>query len=351
MSLDSTFMTWTSRTILSLLAAVMVASAMPVAQAQTSPVPDWVKPALRYLVEQGYLERDSFRANRSMDRADFKRLMKKAFGGGYTRERGTVLAGEVSAALVRKLGKSSIASMLTAAESPDGWQPSVGSRFGSEVVARELGLRHDRPTTEEKFEAAAGQPMRQADIVWAVWKAKTAPSLYSADALTGFELANYSGERRRVLGFALSLVGTPYVWGGEWPAQTHSGYPYGAQPAGGMDCSGFIWYVLQKKSSSYSPIERPYDGWSIPERSSYDMAGAIPRDRRLGLKELRPADVVFFAPDGRDAKASSIYHAGLYLGNGWMVHSSGSRAGISLAEIGSGSWWNDQYAWGRRIIK
>jgi cell wall-associated NlpC family hydrolase len=73
-------------------------------------------------------------------------------------------------------------------------------------------------------------------------------------------------------------------------------------------------------------------------------------ETKLGYRKLLPADVVFFAPGGRDAKAADVYHAGIYLGNGWMVHSSGSRAGISLAEIGPGSWWNDQLTWGRRII-
>ena len=140
------------------------------------------------------------------------------------------------------------------------------------------------------------------------------------------------------------------MWGGEWPLATKAGYPFGAQVHGGFDCSGFVWYVLQKKSESYQPTDRPYAGWSIPERSSYDMAGAIGRRKRLSLKEMKPADIVFFAPGGRDAKASSVYHAGLYLGNGWMIHSSGGRAGISLAEIGPGSWWNDQLAWGRGAI-
>lgn len=351
-------MTWTRRSILSLTTLALISTTVPASVARAagagaktvSPAPEWVKPALRHLVENDLLERDTFHANRSMSRAQFKVLMKKAFGGGFSRDNGTVTAGEVSAALVRRLGKDPIADALTQAKSPDGWAPRVSARFGSEIVARELGLRHDRPTSEEKFEASAALPMRQADIVYAVWKAKTAPSLYSADALSDFSLANYSETRRQVVEFALSLVGTPYVWGGEWPTATASGYPYGAQPAGGVDCSGFVWYVLQKKSASYSPVNRPYSGWSIPQRSSYDMAGSIPRAERLGLKELKPGDVVFFAPGGRDAKASSVYHAGLYLGKGWMIHSSGSRAGVSLAEIGPGAWWNSQLAWGRRVI-
>ena len=344
-------MHWTRRSILSLTTLAIISTTTPAgAAAAVSPAPDWVKPALRYLVENELLDRDTFRPNQSMTRADFKTLMKKAFGGGYSRDKGTVTAGEVSAALVRSLGKKPVADVLVQAKSPDGWAPKVSSRFGSEIVARELGLRHDRPTTEEKFEASASHPMRQADIAYAVWRAKTSPSLYGADALADFSLSNYSETRRKVVEFAMSMVGTPYVWGGEWPTATETGYPYGAQPAGGVDCSGFLWYVLQKKSANYSPVDRPYAGWSIPERSSYDMAGAIPREKRLSYRELAPGDIVFFSADGGDAKASTIYHAGLYLGKGWMIHSSGGRAGISIGELGPGSYWNDQFTWGRRII-
>lgn len=331
-----------------MLTTALLATTVPAANAAAAP--EWVRPALRYVVDQGYLERSAFYPNRAMKRADFKKLMKKAFGGGYRRERGKVTAGEVSAALVRRLGRGAIAKQLNATKSPDGWDPEVGTRFGTEVVSRELGLRRDRPTSEEALEASASEQMRQADIIWAVWRAKTSPSLYGADALARFSLRNYNETRRRVVKYALSLVGSPYVWGGEWPDATPSGYPYGAQVHGGFDCSGFIWYVLQKKSSSYRPMNRPYAGWSIPERSSYDMAGAIGRRKRLAFDQLKPADLVFFAPNGKDSKPSGVYHAGLYLGNGWMVHSSGGRAGISLAEIGPGSWWSSQLAWGRRVV-
>lgn len=341
---------WTRRSIPSLAVLLLSTLLAPVTAEAASRPPEWVRPALRYLVDNGHLDRDSFSVNEPMKRSAFKALMKSTFGGGYSRDRGQVTAGEVAAALVRQLGKGAIADRLRTVKSPDGWDPEVGSRFGTEIVARELGLRRDRPTTEEGLEAAAGDVMRQGDVIWAVWKAKTAPSLYGADALADFELSTYSESRRAVVKFAMSLVGTPYIWGGEWITKTPAGYPYGAQPTGGVDCSGFIWYVLQQKSSSYSPVNRPYKGWSIPERSSYQMAGAIGPRKRLGLKELKPADLVFFAPEGRDAKASSVYHAGIYLGNGWMIHSSGGRAGISLAEIGPGSWWNDQFTWGRRIL-
>ena len=325
-----------------------VGSTLPAHAGPLRRVPEWAKPAVSYLADKNWIDITTFDADAAMKRSAFKKVMARAFGGGYNRRRGKVTAAEVSAALVKKLGFGGLARSLGDLRSPDGWDPQVGSKFGSEVLARELGLRHDHPTTSEALEARAGDPMPQADVAWAVWQAKTSPDTYAAQALTSFRLSNYSPERRKVVRFALSLVGTPYVWAGEWHARTPGGYPYGAQPAGGMDCSGFVWFVLQKKSSSYSPPGRDYSGWSIPQRSSYDMARAAPKKLRLG--DMKAGDIAFFASNGRDAKASDVYHAGLYLGGGWMIHSSGSRAGVSLAKIDRGAWWHSQLAWGRRVM-
>jgi cell wall-associated NlpC family hydrolase len=335
-----------------LTTSLTVAGLVPAggANASSTALPDWVRPAVRYLADEGLLDRSVFEPDAPMRRKAFKSLIAAAFGGGYSRTKGKVTAGEVGATLVRALGRGSVADSLGEIHSPDGWDPKVPERFGTEVVSRELGLRHDRPTSEESMEASAGDHMSQADIVWAVWKALTAPGLYSADALASFDLDNYDKTRRKVVRFALSLAGAPYVWGGEWLRRTHDGYPYGAQSAGGFDCSGFVWYVLQEKSSTYSPVDRPYQGWSIAQRSSAEMAKGTPRDKRLAYKKMKPGDIVLFAPNGRDSKASDVYHAGLYLGKGWIVHSSGSRAGVSLASIAPGSWWNDQILWARRVI-
>lgn len=333
-------------TIASLLVAGLLAPGLP-AHAGTR-IPSWVEPAVKYLAGNGWLVKADFAPNQPMTRKAFTGLMTDVFGGGYSRTKGDVRAAEVSAALVRVLGKSAIATGLDGAQSPDGWRPQVRRWFGTEIVAREMGLRYNRLETEDDHETSANEAMPQADVIYAVWKAKTSPSTWGADALASFQLADYSEKRRAVVEFALSLVGTPYVWGGEWQTATPSGYPYGAQAHGGFDCSGFAWYVLRAKTSDWSPAGRTYEGWSFPERSSAEMAKAA--EVKLPYKKLRPGDVVFFAPNGRKARARDVYHAGIYLGKGWMVHSSGSRAGISLASIGPDSWWNDQLAWGRRVI-
>ncbi len=302
---------------------------------------------MHYLVHHDYLDRASYHGAKAESRRAFKRLMNKAFGGGFKRSHGKARASEVSAALVRSLGQHPIAHHLQMIHSPDGWNPKVGRHFGTEIVARALGLRYDHPPGQERLDEAAREPMSQADVAWAVWRAKTDADVYSAQALDDFSLRHYGSQRRKVIRFALSLVGKPYVWAGEWSTKSPAGYPYGTQHQGGFDCSGLVWYVLQRTSSSYSPIGRSYRGWRIAERSSADMAGT---GRRVSFKKLRPADLVFFAPGGSGSGAAGVYHAGIYLGRGWMINSSGSSAGATLTYIGRGSWWKSQFAWGRHVL-
>ena len=329
-------------------AAVVAASLVTPARAAGTELPDWVQPAVRSLAALDALDRASFRPNKPMARDDFRQLMETVFDGGYKRTEGSVTAGEVDAALVRALDRMELARSLSGLRSSDGWDPQVDKNFGTEIVARELGLRRDRPTTEESFEVSAGDQMTQADVVWSVWKAKTAPNTYGADALESFSLGELDDSVRPVVKFAFAQVGRPYIWGGEWAAETPAAYPFGAQPAGGFDCSGFSWFVLREKAAGWAPSQRPYDGWKLPERASRDMAKGT--DEKLGYRKLQPGDLMFFAPDGREARAADVYHVGIYLGGGWMIDSSGSQAGVSLSEVGRGAWWHDQFAWGRRVV-
>ena len=333
------------RVVIVCLVACAFVQIVPAAHAA---VPDWVRPALRYLDNNGHFNRDYFRPNRPMARTRFARLMTSVFGEGYSGSEGYVTAGEVARALVTVVGERDVAVSLSRSTSPDGWDPGMSRRGAFEVVARELGLRHDRVGDEDSFEAWSGEPLRQADIIYAVWKAEVSPDTWASESLMGFSLADYDPARRAVVKFAFSLLGSPYVWAGEWPTRTPEDYPYGAQSAGGFDCSGFVWYVMKKATSTYKPVDRPYAGWRLDERSSADMARAT--TTRLTFRQLQPGDLVFFSADGSDAKAGSVYHVAIYLGNRWVVHSSGSRAGASLAFIGKGSWWRSQVAWGRRLI-
>lgn len=329
------------------LAACLAAPLAP-APAAAGEVPAWARPAVDALEERGLIEEGSLRPNRGLTRARFAALIEAAFGPGHaTAGEGKVTAAEVDAALVSALGFSELAARLGSLSSPDGWAPELPEHFGSEIVARALGLRYNRPASEERRDAASGEAMLQADIAYAVWRALEGPRTYAAEQLAGLSLPDYDEERRAVIAFALQQAGLPYVWAGEWAVPTPEGYPYGAQDQGGFDCSGFIWYVLKEAGASYAPPGRPYPGYALAERSARDMAAAARRRIRFG--RLQPADLLFFAPDGRDSDAGAIYHAGLYLGNGWMVHSSGGGAGVNLSYV-AGGFWRSQFAWGRRVV-
>jgi cell wall-associated NlpC family hydrolase len=359
----------TSKTLAAgLIAAALVGSATPSAASQRAKIErgtpvsrigdaglepassaSWAAPALQFVKAHGYVAKGVINENRPVRRRVFKKMMAKAFGGGFSKTTGKVKAREVDAALVRALGRSSTAKHLASVKSPDGWDPQIGLWDGYEMVAREMGLRHDRPTSEEGLESSAKEAMLGADVAYAVWRAKVGPNTWGADELDRFRLDIVKRARARVVRYAFDQVGLPYIWGGEWAERTPAGYPYGAQAHGGVDCSGFVWYVLRANASNWQPKKRPYRGWGLADRSSSGMAAGT--KKKIGYNDLKTGDIMTFASGGRSSGAAGVYHAGIYLGRGWMIDSAGSQAGVGLSYVGKGSWWRDQFVWGRRVIR
>ena len=159
------------------------------------------------------------------------------------------------------------------------------------------------------------------------------------EAAATFEIPTLTAWQRRVLTTAVSFIGFPYVWGGEseWPAS-----PFGLQARGGFDCSGFAWRVY--KLQSYRGA--PQLAGTLRGRTAAAMAGEVPRQRRIKLGRLAPADLLFFGDGGRRANAARIDHMAIYLGNGWLIQS--SRNGVALAPVAG--WYDDRLAWGRRPL-
>jgi hypothetical protein len=87
---------------------------------------------------------------------------------------------------------------------------------------------------------------------------------------------------------------------------------------------------------------------TVNERGAGDMAaGAKPRIKR---SQLKCGDLIFFGPKGPSSSVTSIYHAGLYLGRGWFIHSTGSSNGVQLASLNHSSYYKSNFAWGRRVL-
>jgi cell wall-associated NlpC family hydrolase len=76
------------------------------------------------------------------------------------------------------------------------------------------------------------------------------------------------------------------------------------------------------------------------------MSGEVPKSKRISLAKLEPADVIFFGDKGPKSQPSQVGHMGLYLGNGWFIHSSGY--GVAVARLDG--WYSREFAWGRRPL-
>ena len=119
-----------------------------------------------------------------------------------------------------------------------------------------------------------------------------------------------------VLMRALSLVGTPYRWGGD-------------TPEGGFDCSGLVNYVYRDMLDLRLPrTSRQLAAWQGP---------------RIAPERLAPADLVFFGSDG------GVSHVGIYVGEGRFVHAPNTGGTVRLDRL-DGTWWRDHYTGARRVL-
>lgn len=104
--------------------------------------------------------------------------------------------------------------------------------------------------------------------------------------------------------YAISLVGTPYHWGGNTPES-------------GFDCSGLIGYVYKARA-----------GISAPRTTAAlaDWGQPVP------AASLRTGDLVVFAQKG------TVNHAGIYVGEGRFVHAPSSGGEVRLDSLASVYW-------------
>jgi peptidoglycan DL-endopeptidase CwlO len=132
------------------------------------------------------------------------------------------------------------------------------------------------------------------------------PSLAAPDT-DAVVAAAPSGDVGAVLEAALEQVGTPYEWGGSGP--------------GGFDCSGLTSFAYRAA------------GVSLPHssRAQSRMGVAVSRS------ELAPGDLVFFG--------SPVYHVGIYVGNGKMVHARTFGVPVAVTSVDMGG-----YAGARRVL-
>jgi cell wall-associated NlpC family hydrolase len=105
------------------------------------------------------------------------------------------------------------------------------------------------------------------------------------------------GDNAAVVQAALTRLGSPYSWGATGP--------------NAFDCSGLIkWAFLQS-------------GKDLPRSSQALAASGQP----VALSDIQPGDIVTFYSD--------VSHAGIYIGDGMMVHASTYGTPVKVAPISS----------------
>ncbi len=124
------------------------------------------------------------------------------------------------------------------------------------------------------------------------------------------------GKLEQVMKSAMSLLGTPYRWGGSGPD--------------GFDCSGLVSYVFRNTLG----IELP--------RVSREMAAKSDAQLIRDRDELSPGDLVFFGMRGR------VNHVGIYVGSGQFVHAPSRGKDVRVDSLVSG-YWGTRFMQARRV--
>jgi cell wall-associated NlpC family hydrolase len=119
-----------------------------------------------------------------------------------------------------------------------------------------------------------------------------------------------------VVKLALEQVGKPYVWGAEGPRS--------------FDCSGLTYYIFKNAANITLP------------RMSKDQSTV---GTTVSKSDLQPGDLIFSSTDG----TGGVSHVGVYIGDGYMVHSTQSGKDVQKANINS-SYWNKTFLFAKRVL-
>lgn len=111
------------------------------------------------------------------------------------------------------------------------------------------------------------------------------------------------------LDWAFEALGVPYVWGGA--------------TLEGFDCSGLIYWAYQQA------------GVTLPRGTTAQWDATT----RISAEELQPGDLIFFGPD--------LFHAGIYAGNGYMLHSPREGRTVEIVSLNDSYWSTNLVGYGR----
>lgn len=127
---------------------------------------------------------------------------------------------------------------------------------------------------------------------------------------------NPTNVANNVLFRAISLVGTPYHYGGNTPES-------------GFDCSGLVGYVFLAEADMKLP------------RTSREIATLDAP--KVSRSNLEPGDLLFFGRRNR------VNHVAIYVGHGRFVNAPDRGGTVRLDEL-NGFYWRDHFLFAKRVL-
>ncbi len=103
-----------------------------------------------------------------------------------------------------------------------------------------------------------------------------------------------SATEANLVSFAKTLLGTPYMWGGNTVKY--------------FDCSGLAKFVYMM------------NGIVLPRNAREQIRCGV--EVPFDFASMRPGDLVFFGRIGSDGKPAAVTHVAMYIGGGRIIHSS-----------------------------
>jgi cell wall-associated NlpC family hydrolase len=323
-----------------LLTAALAMSPSAAAKSGTS----WAQAELQAVVSAGLMTGEAAaRPNDPLTRAELGTLAAGLFQTDPVTAAGTsapVTITALDARLVNGLGLTDAARGMTGNARAAGLSPP--SRFGTEVLARLLGLRTNHPAALDALELSPGEAATHAEAAFSaarIMRFAEWDPMPTQELAATFLLPSLTAWQKRILATATRFIGYPYVWGGESEFRRS---PFGTQVHGGFDCSGFVWRVY--KLQAYPNESTLAD--TLRGRTTYAMSGEVAPAKRIAFADLQPADIIFFGAKGAKSAPAQVNHTGIYLGGGWFIHSSGY--GVAVTPLSG--WYAQRFAWARRPL-
>lgn len=124
--------------------------------------------------------------------------------------------------------------------------------------------------------------------------------------------------RDAAVAYAKLLMNTPYSWGGN-------------TPEGGFDCSGLVFYVVERVTRG---------GRQLPRTTAQWAAASTPIQDR----HRQPGDLVFFNTSGKP-----FSHMGIYVGRGRFIHAPSSGGVVHQTAL-SNRYFQPRYLGTHRIF-